>query len=65
MKYEWKAVQEVAWTVVVAAGIQVATVLVEFDPEAVLSDPKSWVIALVGSVIRAAAGAAIARKAVG
>lgn len=59
MKYEWKRAEEAAWVAAVAAGIALLEVLVRFDAEAV-TDYKLWAVSLGGSMIRAAAGAAMA-----
>ncbi len=59
MSYTFKAWEELCWTVGVAAGIAVLTVLVDLDPLKI-GDARTWLIALGGAAIRAAAGAAIA-----
>lgn len=61
MAYNFKAYEEAIWFVIVTAGIQVAQVLVDFDPE-VITDWKAWVIALAGGVVRAVAAAIIAKR---
>ena len=58
MSYEFKR-DEFIWMVVVAAGIAVLQVFVQFDPATVV-DWRTWAVALGGSAIRAGAGAAIA-----
>ena len=57
--YTFKFWEEVGWFALVAAVIQVITVLSGFQPEAI-SDWRAWGVALGGGVVRAAAGAALA-----
>lgn len=56
---QFKLIQEIGWTVAVAAALAVLTALATFDAEAV-TDWRLWGIGIMGNVIRAAATAAIA-----
>lgn len=62
MAYDFKRVEELFWVAIVAAGIFVLTVLVEFDPDAI-KDWRTWALSLLGGAVRAAAGALLAYRA--
>ena len=57
MKYDFKAMQELAWVVVVAMAVAVLSVLVT---DADLTAADTWTVAVLGGAIRAGAGAALA-----
>lgn len=57
--YDFKFLAELGWIVVIAVGVAVLTVLVEFDPAAI-TDWKAWGMGIVGGAVRAGAGAALA-----
>ena len=59
MTYRFKRLQELAWFAGVAAGVFVLEILVRFDPETI-TDWRTWVVSLVGGMLRAAAGAVLA-----
>ena len=59
MRYEFKALEELFWFVVVAVATVVLQALVEFDP-AKIDDWRAWAIGLGAAAVRAAAGAALA-----
>ena len=57
--YEFKALEEFGWFVAVAVASVLAQELLTFDANAI-TDWRTWVVALVSALIRAAAGAALA-----
>ena len=57
MNYDFKALPELGWAALIGAGIFVVEMLTKFDLEAVMTDPWTWVIALVGGSVRAGAAA--------
>ena len=61
MRYEWKMAPELAWIAAVAAGVFALQVAAEFDP-AVISDWRTWGVALGAGMVRAAAAAVLARR---
>jgi hypothetical protein len=58
-EYEFKALAELGWFVLVAAMTVLFQVLAEFDPSTI-EDWRTWFIALGAAMVRAAAGAALA-----
>ena len=64
MTYDFEKAKEAGWFVATAAGIAVATVLVDFDP-ARITDWRAWAIGIAGAAVRAAAGAILAIRAKG
>lgn len=56
--YQFKALPEVMWAVVVAAAVALAEVVSGLPLDQVLTDPQS-VAAMVGAAVARAAGAAI------
>lgn len=58
MTYDFKKAEEFGWAVAVAVSIFILDILVNFDPAAV-NDWRTWLVALAGGAIRAAAGAGI------
>ncbi len=60
--YDFKRLEEVAWIGVVAAGVFVLQLLAELDPEAVFQDWRAYFVAALAGVIRAFAGAILARQ---
>jgi len=60
MEYNWKRAEEIAWFALVAAGVFALEILVRFDPETI-TDWRTWVVSLVGGMLRAAAGAVLAK----
>ena len=61
MKYDFHAVEEIAWVAAVAAGTFALEVLIRFDPET-MTDWQTWAISLGGGMVRAAVGAVIAYR---
>lgn len=57
--YDFKIAQETAWVAAVAAGVAVLQVLKEFDP-AIVTDWRTWAVALGAGMVRAAAAAVLA-----
>lgn len=62
MKYDFKAAQELLWAAGIAAFLVVLQALYEFNAGEGF-EFKTWVIAVAGGAIRAAAGAVLARRA--
>lgn len=60
MKYEWKFWEELGWAVLVAVVVTLATAFVQFEPSEI-ADWKSWVVGLIGGVIRASAAVLLAQ----
>lgn len=60
MKYEWKPLAEAGWFVGVAVLVYLAEMLTTFDPEAVATDWRPYLVAAGGGCVRAAAGALLA-----
>lgn len=58
MTYRFKPLPELYWGVVTAFSVVILTALFTFNPETV-TDWRAWGIALGGSAVRAAAGAAL------
>lgn len=58
-RYEFKPLQELLWMAGVAAAVAVLQVLVTFQPDAITSW-ETWIVALAGGAVRAAAGALVA-----
>lgn len=58
--YDLKKIEEIAWFALVAAGVFLLELLVRFDPDTV-TDWQTWAISLASGMLRAAAGAALAR----
>jgi hypothetical protein len=58
MRYRFQPLEELCWGVVIAAGLVLLQGLVTLDP-ATVTDWQTWIVALGGAAIRAAAGAAI------
>lgn len=58
-RYDFKFWQETGWAVMVAVVVQLAYVMVQFDPAAI-TDWKGWAIALSGAIVRAGFGAILA-----
>lgn len=56
---QFRLIQEIGWTVAVAAALAVLTALATFDPEAI-TDWRVWGFGILANAIRAAATAAIA-----
>lgn len=56
MTYRFKLGPETAWLVAVAVAVAVLQPLVTLDP-AKITDWHTWLVALLGGAIRAAAGA--------
>lgn len=61
MNYNFKGLQEIAFGALVAAALVLIQALAEWDPET-STDPKTWIIAVAGGAVRAAAGFIIARR---
>jgi hypothetical protein len=58
-EYEFKALAELAWFVLVAAMTVLFQVLAEFEPSTI-EDWRTWFIAVGAAMIRASGGAALA-----
>ena len=59
--YDFKMAPEIAWVAAVAAGVFALQVAAEFDP-AVISDVRTWAVALGAGMVRAAAAAVLSRR---
>ena len=59
MTYDFKKLQEIGWFVLVTIVVQLATMLINFDPGAI-TDWKAWSVALVAGLVRAIAGSVLA-----
>jgi hypothetical protein len=58
-RYEFKALEELAWFVLVAVMTVLFQTLAEFDPSRI-EDWRTWFVALGAAMVRAGAGAALA-----
>lgn len=58
MTYRFKPLQELYWGVLTAASLVLLQALFTLDP-ATIADWQTWAVALGGSTVRAAAGAAL------
>ena len=61
MRYDYKALQELGWAALVSGGVYLLTLLAAFDPAEVATDWQAYVVAGGAGILRAAAGAALAR----
>lgn len=59
--YDFKMGSELAWIAAVAAGVFALQVAAEFDP-AVITDVRTWAVALGAGMVRAAAAAVLALR---
>lgn len=59
MRYEFKALEELGWFVLVAVATVVLQALVEFDPSRI-DDWRAWAVGVGAAAVRAGAGAALA-----
>lgn len=55
--YEFKTVPELGWAVLVAVVAVAAQLVNTADPQAVLTDPRTFLVALGAAMVRAALGA--------
>jgi len=53
VNYDFKRLPEVGWAMLAGAVYFGLQLLSEFDPEAVIADPKVWLIAAGGGLARA------------
>jgi len=60
MTYELKKAEEIGWAALIGAGIFGLEMLVRFDASTI-TDWKAWAVALGGGMLRAAAGAVLAK----
>lgn len=58
MRYHFKALPELFWSVVTSAATVLLIALVSFDPNTI-TDWKVWAIGLGSGMLRSAAGAAL------
>ncbi len=56
--YDWKAAEEFGWVVFTAAGLAAAQIITSTDP-ATITEPRTYLLAIGGAALRAAAGAII------
>lgn len=59
MTYDFRRLEELGWVAIVAAGMFVLTVAIQFDPDKITSW-QTWAISLSAGCVRAAAGAILA-----
>lgn len=60
MTYEWKRVEEALWSVAVAAALYIAQIAAELDIDEVATDPRAYIVAAAGGLVRAIGGAMLA-----
>lgn len=58
-QYTFKWGSEIFWAVVVAIAVAIVPILVGADADAILADPKTWLVALAAAAARAAVAGAI------
>lgn len=57
--YNFRIIPEIAWAIGIAVVIALAEAAMDFDGSVFSGDPGAWAGLLVGSLIRAAGGAAL------
>lgn len=61
MRYNFKALEEIGWSMAVAGGIFIFELLANLDPNEALADPKTYGVAALGGLVRAVFAAGLAR----